>query len=54
MKKIYIVILKTPYKELTTSVESWCAWMAGIKAVVLNYDLGFTFKDIVGIVDNNT
>ena len=54
MKKTYIVILKNKTgSELTTTVKSWNMWTAGIKAVVLNYDLGFTTKDIAGVVDNN-
>ena len=55
MKKTYTVILnkKNTNTKLTTEVKAWNSLFAGIKAGVLFRDLGFTHKDLVGVVDNN-
>ena len=54
MKKTYIVILKSKTgNSMTVSVDSWNMWTAGIKAAMLYNDLGFKYRDVVGVVDNN-
>ena len=53
MKKDYIVILKNTNRQMTTTVQAWNSWCAMVKAVLMFRDLGFTRRDVVGVVDNN-
>lgn len=55
MKKTYTVILnkKNTNSKLTTDVQAWNAWCAMVKAGFLFRDLGFTHRDVIGVVDNN-
>lgn len=53
MKKPYIVILKNNGKSMTTTIFARSMLGAKLIAGVSFLDLGFRYRDIIGVVDNN-
>ena len=53
MKKTYTVIMKNANNQMTIETKAWNSWCAMVKAGFLFRDLGYTHKNIVGVVDNN-
>lgn len=53
MKKPYTVILKNAGRSMTTTVYARSMMGAALIASVAFRDLGFRYRDILGVVDNN-